>query len=91
MVPKKPRGPEQAALGRAIDERRIKSSHSLHPTYRRLQHMKSALAPAGSMLPNLQSPDPLIPYPFFPFNACSPNPARGQHVYHRLNIELALS
>lgn len=58
MVPKKPRGLEQAALGRAIDERRIESSLSLCiiSYLPASSPYESALAPArvgGSMLPNL--------------------------------------
>ena len=72
MVPKKPRGPEQAALGRAIDERRIESSLSpcIISYLPASSAYESALAPAlGSMLPNLQSPDPLpFPYPLSLFS-----------------------
>ena len=58
MAPKKPRGPEQAALGQAIDEPHIESS--LNPCIISYLPASSAyefaLAPArvgGSMLPNL--------------------------------------
>ena len=65
MAPKN-QGPEQVALGRAIDERRIESS--LIISYRRLQLVNPLWRRRGEYVAALPSPDPLIPYPFFPFN-----------------------
>ncbi|SFH35082.1 hypothetical protein SAMN05216299_1085 [Nitrosospira sp. Nsp14] len=98
MVPKKPRGPEQAALGRAIDERRIASSLRLCiiSYLPASSACESALAPAWVVCCLISNPLILSFYPLSLFSfqrllSDSPDRARGQHVYHGLNIELALS